>query len=479
VKAAERELSPESPSKQTILVVDDDLHILEVLEARLSSAEFHVFIATGATEALEILKEHTVDLMISDVRMPGMNGMELLGKALALCPGLPVIFLTAYGNIPDAVGAVKAGATDYLTKPFDGRELLLKVRSVLKARGASRQGRDKESRASSLPPINQELWGGKSPVMQELYDLIERIAPSDVNVLILGESGVGKERVAHLIHTRGPRRDNPFVVVDCGSTPTGLLESELFGHVRGAFTHAIRDKKGLIEAAERGTLFLDEIGNISPEMQVRLLRFLEDRKIRRIGDLKEIPVDCRVVSATNSDLPSEVEEGHFREDLYYRLRVVTLKIPPLRDRREDIPLLARQFVEMFCKNHGIPPLELPPATLKWLTEYPWPGNVRELKNALEAGVVLCRNGVLHPDDLQLSGLPHALQKTAALPSPDSLSLEDSERNAIIRALQQAGWVQKDAAQLLGISRRAIHYKIKKYAIDLSGKRSAGEEPASD
>lgn len=480
MKAADRDSPPESPSKQTLLVVDDDPHILEVLEARLSSAEFHVFIATGAVEALEILKEHPVDLMISDVRMPGMNGMELLGKALALCPGLPVIFLTAYGNIPDAVGAVKAGATDYLTKPFDGRELLLKVRSVLKARGVPHPTKEQEARSPG-PPINQELWGGKSPVMDELYDLIDRIAPSDVNVLILGESGVGKERVARLLHNRGPRRDNPFVVVDCGSTPTGLLESELFGHVRGAFTHAIRDKKGLIEAAERGTLFLDEIGNISPEMQVRLLRFLEDRKIRRIGDLKEIPVDCRVISATNSDLPSEVEEGHFREDLYYRLRVVTLKIPPLRERREDIPLMARKFVETFCKSHSTPPVELPAETLKWLTEYPWPGNVRELKNALEAGVVLCRNGILHPSDLQLSGLPPALQKTTApvSVSPDSLSLEESERNAIIRALQQAGWVQKDAAQLLGISRRAIHYKIKKYAIELSGKRPAGEESVND
>ena len=460
-------------AKQSILVVDDDLHILEVLEARITAADFQAFTASGAREALEIIQSHQVDLMVSDVRMPGMGGMDLLEKVHKLRPSLPVIFLTAYGTIPDAVEAVKAGAADYLTKPFDGLDLIEKIRHVL-GKSTPRTARE------ALPSERQDVWGGKSASMKELYDLLERIAPSDVNVLILGESGVGKERIARQIHQQGPRREHPFVVVDCGSTPTGLLESELFGHLRGSFTHAIRDKKGLIEAADKGTLFLDEIGNISPDMQVRLLRFLEDRKIRRIGDIKEIPVDCRVIAATNSDLPDEVENGNFREDLYYRLRVVTLKIPPLRERREDIPILAMHFVESFCASHGLPPVKLPEETLKWLTEYPWHGNVRELKNALEAGVVLCRNGVLHPSDLHLSGLPQIHPKTS-VPTDSSLSLDESERNAIIRALQQAGWVQKDAARLLGISRRAIHYKIKKYGIEFAGKRSGGggEEAGGD
>lgn len=454
--------------KATILVVDDDPHILEVLEARLTSAGYRTVTATSAMAGLEVVRSQVVDLLISDVRMPGMSGMELLRQVKELRPRLQVILLTAYGTIPDAVDAVKAGALDYLTKPFEGRDLLKKVSEVLKRPVAGRPPQD------GLPPIGRVLWGGKSAAMAELYDLIDRIAPSDVNVLLLGESGVGKERVARLLHERGPRREHPFVVVDCGSTPTGLLESELFGHVRGAFTHAIRDKKGLIEAADRGTLFLDEIGNISPEMQVRLLRFLEDRKIRRIGDLKEIPVDCRVIAATNVDLPAEVEAGTFREDLYYRLRVVTLKIPPLRERREDIPLLAQHFAEAFCESHHMPLVKLPPETIKWLTEYPWPGNVRELKNAIEAGAVLCKDGTLRPSDLQLSGLPQRPLKPVQ--ESDSLSLEESERHAIIRALQQAGWVQKDAANILGISRRAIHYKIKKYGIEIAGKRSAAEEP---
>ncbi len=460
-------------TKQTVLVVDDDTHILEVLEARLSSASFVVLSAANGSEALEILANQHIDLMISDIRMPGMSGMELFEQVRARHADLPVIFLTAFGNIPDAVKAVKAGACDYLTKPFDGKELLSKVKEFLKPRAA-------KSSESRTAPVSHALCVGESRVMRELMGLIERVAPSDVNVLLLGESGVGKERVAKLIHEMGRRRTQPFVVVDCGSTPTGLLESELFGHVRGAFTHAIRDKKGLIESADKGTLFLDEIGNISQEMQVRLLRFLEDRKIRRIGELKEIPVDCRVISATNVDLPAEVEAGEFREDLYYRLRVVTLKIPPLRERKEDIPPLANHFVQAYCRHQGIPPLKIPVETMKWLLQYPWPGNVRELKNALEAGVVLCTNGILRPEDLQLSdlskSLPHGVGETA---KGAPLSLESSEKNAILRALQQANWVQKDAAQLLGISRRAIHYKIKKYGIELLGRKGSPLEESPE
>ena len=455
--------------KPIILVVDDDLNILAVLEARLTSIDYQVLTAAGGEEALEILKSRQVDLMITDVKMPGMGGMDLFSAAQEVRPGLPIMFLTAYGTIPDAVKALKAGAVDYLTKPFNGRDLIAKVQEVLR-KSAPKPTLD------TLPPLSESLWGGKSPAMRELYDLVDRLARSDVNVLILGESGVGKERIARLLHQRGPRRAQPFIVVDCGSTPAGLLESELFGHVRGAFTHAIKDKKGLIEAADKGTLFLDEIGNISHDMQVRLLRFLEDRIIRRIGDLKEIAVNCRVVSATNVDLLEEVATGEFREDLYYRLRVVTLKIPPLRERREDIPVLAQQFVENVCKNENIEPVKLPAETIKWLSDYPWPGNVRELKNALEGGVVLCRDGVLRKSDLRLSGLPDAPQKSlAATGDTSALSLEESERNAILRALQQAGYVQKDAANLLGISRRAINYKIKKYGIECGKRSGSGDE----
>lgn len=460
----------ESPeASRTVLVVDDDTHILEVMEARLESARFHVVTATSGKQALEIMQSQPVDLMISDVRMPGIGGIELLKEALAVQPELPVILLTAYGTIPDAVHSVKSGALDYITKPFDGRALIHKVSEILQQHSPVEPVIASSKSVQGHP--DQISLSGLSAVMNELQAVIERIAPSDVNVLLLGESGVGKERIARLIHHLGPRRDRPFMVVDCGATPTGLLESELFGHVRGSFTHAVRDKKGLIEAAEGGTLLLDEVGNISPEMQVRLLRFLEDRKIRKIGDIREIPVDCRVIAATNTDLPAEVEAGNFRQDLYYRLRVVTLKIPPLRRRKEDIPLLAKHFAEAFSKKQGTPPVKLPKDVVQWLQEYPWPGNVRELKNALEAGIVLCRDNTLRIRDLQLAGLPLHAPGTADADKGSSLSLDDSERNAILRALKESGWVQKDAAQLLGISRRALHYKIKKYGIDCSGRKA--------
>ncbi|MBC2696142.1 MAG: sigma-54-dependent Fis family transcriptional regulator [Desulfobacteraceae bacterium] len=445
-------------SQQSILVVDDDLHVLEVIEARLSSSGFQVCKASGAQEALGILKDKKVDLIISDIKMPGMGGMDLLKNVRSLMPGLPLIFLTAYGTIPDAVRAVKAGAVDYLAKPFDGRDLIIKIRKILK-------NSYKSLASGKISYESKQCYFGESSVMQEMYALVERIAASNVNVLILGESGSGKEHIARIIYQQGIRKEYPFVVVDCGSTPVGLLESELFGHVRGAFTQAIRDKKGLIETANHGTLFLDEIGNISPDMQVRFLRFLEDRKIRRVGDLQEIPVDCRIIAATNSDLLEDIKAGKFREDLYYRLRVVTLKVPRLRDRKEDIPLLARHFVDKFCESCEIKAVELPSETIKWLCNYPWPGNVRELKNALEAGVVLCKNGVLSIDDIYLAGLPEVPYSAFSKDKP--FSLEETERNAILRALKEAGGIQKDAAQLLGISRRAIHYKIKKFDIDLS------------
>jgi DNA-binding NtrC family response regulator len=446
-----------------ILIVDDDLHVLEVLEARLQSAGFQIVKANNGPDALKLLKENPVDLMISDMKMPGMSGMEVLIRARAIQPGLPIIFLTAFGSIPDAVKAVKAGAVDYLAKPFDGRDLVQKLRKVLEDHPRVNAIRDDES-------VIGDIEAASSPQMKALYSMVQRVAVSSVNVLILGESGVGKERIARLVHQLSPRAQKPFVVVDCGSTPAGLLESELFGHVKGAFTHAVNDKKGLIETADKGTLFLDEIGNISHDMQVRLLRFLEDRKIRRIGDLKENAVDCRVIAATNSDLVEEIKKGRFREDLYYRLRVVTINIPRLRDRKEDIPALVSIFVNNYARNHGTRPVKIPPQTMAYLLEYPWHGNVRELKNAIEAGIVLSHDQLLKPEEMQLPGIS-IREETASADEKDSFSLEETERSTIIRALKQAGGVQKEAAKLLGISRRAIHYKIKKYEINSSALRA--------
>jgi DNA-binding NtrC family response regulator len=446
-------------TEYTLLVVDDDINILEVLEARFTAAGYRLFKATDGVSALRIIQDENIDLVVSDIKMPNMSGIELYSAMQSVAPGLPVIFLTAYGSIPEAVSLVQSGAIDYLTKPFDGKFLHNKIKRAL----------EKSPQLPSSPKKQEDgndgfIWG-ESEAMYTLKEMVNRVASSNVNTLILGESGVGKECIAKAIHENGPRKNGPYVIVDCGSTPPGILESELFGHTRGAFTNAVQDKKGLIEAADGGTLFLDEIGNISADMQHRLLRFLEDKKIRRVGSIEEKQIDCRVVAATNADLAADIESGKFRQDLYYRLRVVTLNIPPLRDRRTDIPILTRLFVQRHCASYKFPEIAIPDATMQWLCEYDWPGNVRELRNSLEAGVVLCRDNVLHQSDLQIE-LNASTDKpiTGINSESGKFSLENSEREAIIRALRETNGVQKSAAELLNISRRSIHYKLKKYNI---------------
>ena len=462
MKAIKTVTSPQSQGR--ILIVDDDPNILEVLKARLDSVGYEVFEAPDPLKGLKHLKSQTIDLVISDIKMPSMDGMTFLKKAQAVRPDLPLIFITAYGTIPDAVEAMKAGAIDYIAKPFDGSELLKKVKKTIARAADTTSGQD-TSADDTLP------YKGNNKTMQDLDRLIDKIADSSINVLLLGESGVGKERVAQMIHRRSSRHQGHLVVVDCGATPVSLLESELFGHVKGAFTHAVTDKRGLIEGADGGTLFLDEIGNISAEMQIRLLRFLETRKIRRIGDLKEIEVDCRVLSATNADLINAIKEKEFREDLYYRLRGVTLHIPPLRERKEDIVHLAQTFAANYCREQDLAPVTITPETLAYLDQHCWPGNVRELKNAIETGAALCRDSRLRVDDLQLS--MECLTPTPAPAEMACLSLEEAEKSTIVNALQQTGGVQSRAAELLGISRRAIHYKIKKYGIEAKKVGQAG------
>ena len=431
---------------ETILIVDDDLSILEVLDARLGAWGFRVLKADSAGKARAILKKEAVDLMVSDVKMPGTSGPELFAKIRGDFPHLPVIFLTAYGTIPDAVAAVKNGAVDYISKPFDGRELIQKLESVLAP------GRREED-------FEGEYYWGESPAMERLYSMVTKVAATQVNVLILGESGVGKECIARYIHQHSPRTASPYVIVDCGATPTGILESELFGHLKGSFTHAVKDKTGLIQSADKGTLFLDEIGNISHDMQCRLLRFLEEGRVRQVGSVTDKMVDVRVVAATNANLPHEIEEGRFRQDLYYRLKGITLTIPPLRDRRQDIPVLAQFFVDQYARAQGVEPIGIADETMEILMAHSWPGNIRELKHAIEAGAILCQNRLIRPEDLQID----APVETNP-PSSDDFSIEESEKQTLIRALKQTRGVQKHAADLLNISKRAMHYKVKKYNI---------------
>ncbi|WP_020585551.1 sigma-54-dependent transcriptional regulator [Desulfobacter curvatus] len=442
-----------------ILIVDDDPNILEVLDARLSASNFKVLKAKDAAGAEQILKaQKGVDLLVSDIKMPGKSGMELFTHIRKSLPDLPVIFLTAHGTIPDAVDAIKLGAADYISKPFDGKDLIQKINAVIALRGTNGD-------TGTIPLVESGFYWGKSAAMKRLYTTVKKVAATQVNVLILGESGVGKERIAGCIHKNSPRKEQPYTVVDCGSTPAGILESELFGHLKGAFTHAVKDKVGLIQAADSGTLFLDEIGNISHDMQCRLLRFLEDKKIRQVGAIKETTVDCRVVAATNADLAQAIEEGSFRQDLYYRLKGITLTIPPLRERKEDIYPLADLFAGNYGRAHGTDRMRISDAAVKVLGEHPWPGNVRELKNTIEAGAVLCQNQIIEPWDLQIENIRENAVLTSDLPDSQAFSIEQSEKDTIIRALKKSRGVQKEAADLLGISKRAMHYKVKKYEIN--------------
>ena len=419
-----------------VLIVDDDPSILEVLEARLCTANFKVLKAKDADKAEQILRaQNGVDILVSDIKMPGKDGMELFSDIRRDLPDLPVILMTAYGTIQDAVEAMKLGAVDYISKPFDGKDLIKKINAVMAVKNNG-------GGAKPMPLVEAGFYWGKSPAMKHLYSMVKKVAATQVNVLLLGESGVGKERIAACIHKNSDRKEQPYMVVDCGSTPAGILESELFGHLKGAFTHAVKDKVGLIQAADSGTLFLDEIGNISHDMQCRMLRFLEDKKIRQVGAVKESLVDCRVVAATNADLPLAIEEGSFRQDLYYRLKGITLTIPPLRERKEDVYPLSKMFADNYAQAHGIEGLRISDAAVKVLEEHPWPGNVRELKNTIEAGAVLCRNQIIEPWDLQVESIRENAVLTSDLPDSQAFSIEQSEKDTIIRALKKSRGVQK-------------------------------------
>lgn len=436
-----------------ILVVDDDPNIRQVLEGRFAAAGYEVALASSGEKALKLLNRSRIDLVVSDVKMPGMTGDGLLREVQHKWPGLPVIMLTAYGSIDHAVQAAHSGAVDYVTKPFDGKELLDKVSKALQP------GQARRSSSSELN-IGDRVWGGLSPKTKQLYELIERVAPANVDVLLIGESGTGKELVARVIHECSPLSRGPFAVVDCGATTTSLLESELFGHKKGAFTGAVQDKEGLLSQAHQGTLFLDEVGNIPLEMQAKLLRFLQERTLRPVGDTTEVTVDCRVIAATNADLAELVRDGGFREDLYFRLKGFTLNLPPLRERPEDIPVLAERFLAQYAPR-GSGQLRISDQAMECLFDHQWPGNVRELQQVLRSATLMAKGRELKPEDLQLEpgvrGCPS---------SREAVSLEESEKKTIIRALEQTGWVQKRAAELLGISRRAMHYKVKKFSITI-------------
>jgi two-component system response regulator HydG len=458
-------------TRARILVVDDDKNIVQVVRTRLQSENYDVDVAFSGPEALNLWQENQYDVMITDMKMPEMDGVELMRRVQVLNGNIQTIILTAYGTIDNAVSAIKDGAFDYVTKPFDSRELLFRVeRALEKARLTTEV---KELRQQIEGEYNFSAFCAKSPKMRALLNVFERIIESDSTVLIEGDSGTGKELAAKVIHYEGRRKGQKFVTVDCGATPENLLESELFGHIRGAFTNANWTKKGLFEVAHKGTIFLDEIGNISAEMQTRLLRVLEEGEIKPVGDVRVKKVDCRVIGATNKNLRELVNGGEFREDLFYRLSVLNIVMPALRERKDDIPLLSNQFLREFSKKMGKRIVAIDRDVMTMFLDYHWPGNVRELRNVIEAAVVMARKDHLTQNDLILADFQKPVDAEAQGPVTAAAPvLQEHERQLIIDALRRCNWVQKDAAEMLGISGRVINYKIKKFGISIPKKRSA-------
>jgi two-component system NtrC family response regulator len=454
----------------TILVVDDEPNYLVVLSELLKEEGYEVFTAQSGEEGLKIARENDLDLIITDMRMPGMDGLELLKSVKSFNKELPVIMVTAFGEVEKAVVAMKAGAYNYLAKPFSNDELLVNIRKAIEHYSLLRENlrlRDEARVRYGFASIV-----GKNVRMQEIYNLIEKVAPTPASVLITGESGTGKELVARAIHINSPRENNPFISVNCAALPETLLESELFGHEKGAFTGAASLRKGRFELADSGTLFLDEIGDIPLPLQAKLLRVLQERSFERVGGNRPINVDVRIITATNKELKDEVEKGRFREDFFYRLNVVHIHLPPLRERADDIPMLTEHFVSKFAKVLNKPNLQVSMEALRFLVSLPWEGNVRELENTIERAAILCSGDMIKPENVYpemttVNENEHwspdiNIEKLIPpnLPLPEVLS--GVEEQMLKRALEDANYVQARAAENLGITKSLLQYKLKKY-----------------
>ncbi len=462
----------------TLLVVDDEPNYLIILSELLEEEGLEVFTAENGEKALKIIKETDLDLVLTDMQMPGMNGMDLLQAAKTHNINLPIIMMTAYGEVEKAVAAMRAGAFNFLTKPFNNDELLANIHKAIEHYSLLREN----SRLRNEVHKRSDFSGmiGKSHAMQQIYTLIEKVAPTTTSVLITGESGTGKELISRAIHYNSNRQQAPFISVNCAALPDSLLESELFGHEKGAFTGAITLRKGRFERADTGSLFLDEIGEMPLQLQSKLLRIIQEKTFERVGGSTELKTDVRLITATNKELKEEVENGHFREDLYYRLNVLHIHVPPLRDRIDDIPLLANHFVQKFAEQMGKADLFISEEAIGFLTSLPWEGNIRELENTIERASILCNNNIIKPEDVQpdnLSTENHAdlvadfnvddiLRPDIRLPDV----LNALEEKMLIKAMEQAEYVQTKAAHSLGITKSLLQYKMKKFGIKKKSER---------
>src|ERR1700719_3835153 len=465
-----RMMETPSPAQGCVLIIDDEAEIRESLQTLLEFEGYEVEAAANGAQGLSKLGDRPFDLVLLDLALPDRNGLELLPEIRALDPQISVIMITAYGTVEDAVRAMQSVAANFLQKPWDNEKLLADVRAVVARRRAEEE--NIQLKRALKQRYNFENIVGKSDVMLKIFDLVAQVAPSRSTVLLQGESGSGKELIAKALHLNSPRRDRPFVPVNTGSMPADLLESTLFGHVKGAFTSAIASKKGLFEIADRGTLFLDEIGTMGMDTQSKILRVLQDRKFMHLGGVHEIQADVRIIAATNVDLKQLVREGRFRDDLFYRLNVISIDLPPLRQRREDIPLLVQHFLEKYSEENERPRRRISTEALRPLVSYSWPGNVRELENTIERAVVLSSDS-----DIGLDLLPdHIVGRGSAVPTLDANSgatlfgiMEDCERRIIIDMLEKCGWNQTEAAERFHVPLSTLNQKIKRLAIEIKKK----------
>jgi len=460
----------EGASPASILIIDDESEIRESLETLLELEGYRVDAAESGEDGLARIAGQPFDLVLLDLALPGKNGLEVLAVIRERDPQLAVIMITAYGTVENAVNAMQAGAANFIQKPWDNEKLLADVRAVIARRRVEEE--NVQLKRALKQRYNFQNIVGKSDPMLRILDLVGQVAPSRSTILIQGESGTGKELIAKAIHMNSPRKDRPFVPVNAGSMPTDLLESTLFGHVKGAFTSAVVSKKGLFEVADRGTLFLDEIGTMSLETQAKILRVLQDRKFMHLGGVHELQVDVRVIAATNVDLKKLVQEGRFREDLYYRLNVINIELPPLRNRREDIPLLVEHFLQRFCAENGHSPKQVSTDALRPLMDYDWPGNVRELENVVERAVVLSSGAAIGADLLPPSVTGRDAAARVFDSSPDASLfdiVEDCERRIIVNMLERCNWNQTEAADRFHIPLSTLNQKIKRLNIEIKRK----------
>jgi DNA-binding NtrC family response regulator len=450
-----------------VLIIDDEAAIRESLEALLTMEGFNVIMAADGPAGLEHLAHSEFDLLLLDLALPGESGIDLLPRILEMQPQLPVIMITAFGTVANVVDAIRAGAENFVQKPWDNEKLLADIRAAI---GRHRAEEEVVQLKRALKQrYNFENIVGKSEPMLRLFDLVAQVAPSRSTVLIQGESGTGKELIAKALHANSPRRDKPFVPVNTGAVPSDLLESTLFGHVKGAFTSAIAAKKGLFEVANGGTLFLDEIGTMGMDMQAKILRVLQDRRFMHLGGTQEIQVDVRIIAATNVDLQQAVREGRFREDLFYRLNVICLELPALRARRQDIPLLAAHFLKLYADENDTPVPTLSQEAMRILMDYEWPGNVRELENAMERGVVLATTRTITPDLLpaSLTGNTYSANLLDHRPDASLFDLmEEIERRIIADRLERCHWNQTEAAEYFKIPLSTLNQKIKRLNVEI-------------